>query len=472
MISVEQLALYNHQLSKHLSGIFGESLPQFLTAPAEKPGLRLNPLKAEPGQFLKRLADWKVNFSPLPFSALGYSLDEDLLPLSHTIDYIRGNFFYQGIASQIPVIVLDPQPGQTVLDMAAAPGSKSTQIAALMQGRGKLVLNEFARSRLQPLNTNWQRSGASNALHYHMDGQALGIRFPNYFDKVLLDAPCTALGTLAGSSEILNWWSDERLRKLVNVQQALLVSAVKACRPGGEIVYSTCSLSPEENEFQIQWLTEHYPVEILPVHHPALQNYRNRNLPAGVSPSLEQTLKVLPQVHGLEGFFVARLRKKEPMFQRLDGLDAEQTELNEADHPDLAGPLHELSENWGICRNEWDRWRYLRRRRKLWAFDKSWTQFPQAQFTNGGILLAEQGRYMRWRLSTPSFQLSDLAAAGPVLEPDEEMLTRLFAEHAIQTSLSEGYYGLIYKYQKISIVYADEQGKLRINLPHSFRLVL
>ncbi len=471
MISASNLAAHNPQLSEHLVRIFGKDLPQFLAATAEKPAIRINPLKTNIAEYLNRLKLRQVKVEPLPFTHYGFSLAADDLPLSHTIDYMRGDFFYQGAASQIPALVLNPQPGQTVLDMAASPGSKSTQIAALMQGRGQLILNEFARSRLQPLNTNWQRCGASNALHYHMDGQALGIRFPNFFDKVLLDAPCTAIGTLAGSSEILNWWSFDRLKKLVNVQQALLVSALKACRPGGEIVYSTCSLSPEENESQIQWLMERYPIEILPVEQPALQIYRNRTLPAGMDKSLSNSLKILPQDHGLEGFFIVRLRKKEAMFQRLDGLNADRTELYDASHPEIAGPLRELSENWGIGTDLWDNWRYLRRRRKLWAFEAGWTNFPTARFTNGGILLAEQGRYMRWRLATPAFQLPALHVSRPSLEFDIQTLSRLFAEHSLQTALPEGYYGLIHKDQKIGIVYVDEQGLLRINLPHSFRLV-
>jgi len=304
----------NIELKEYLQKFLGEELLPFLHSRPEPPAIRINRLKTTRDKFLHHLGKLGQTYRVIPFNPDGLIIDHDDLPLSHSLAFFTGQFNYQGIASQLPVILLDVRPGEKVLDMAASPGSKSTQIAGHLQQTGLLILNDPSMERLQALNANMQKSGAVNHYTLKMRGERFGTLYPEYFDKILIDAPCTALGNLSENHEVHHWWSLEKLRKLNNIQDHMLIAAYKSLRAGGEMVYSTCSVAPEENELVVQRLLDKYPVSVLPPPEQIARQfdqgysrYRDQRL----HPDLCHAVRVLPHKHQMEGFFAVRLRKED-----------------------------------------------------------------------------------------------------------------------------------------------------------------
>lgn len=190
-----------------------------------------------------------------------------------------------------------------VMDVAAAPGSKTTQIAARMKNQGAILANEYAASRVKVLAANISRCGISNVALTHFDGRVFGAALPEAFDAILLDAPCSGEGVVRKDPDALRNWSIASNEAIAATQRELIDSAFHALRPGGTLVYSTCTLNREENEQVCQWLLARYPdaVCVEPL----------GELFSGAQQALTDDgfLHVFPQIFDCEGFFVARLRK-------------------------------------------------------------------------------------------------------------------------------------------------------------------
>lgn len=205
----------------------------------------------------------------------------------------------------LPVSALfaDGNQPQRVMDVAAAPGSKTTQIAARMDNTGAILANEFSASRVKVLHANISRCGIRNVALTHFDGRVFGAALPETFDAILLDAPCSGEGVVRKDPDALKNWSVASNLEIADTQRELIDSAFHALRPGGTLVYSTCTLNQDENEAICHWLKARYPdaVEFLPL----------GELFADATQALtpDGFLHVFPQIFDCEGFFVARLRK-------------------------------------------------------------------------------------------------------------------------------------------------------------------
>ena len=221
--------------------------------------------------------------------------------------YGEGRIYLQGLSSMIPALVLDPRPGEEILDVAAAPGSKTTQICALMENRGFVLANEPDRIRAERLLYNIRLQGCAIAEVRVGWGEKMGEEMPERFHRVLLDAPCSGEGRfLASDAQTYRGWSARRITECLRVQRRLFTSAARALRPGGALVYSTCTLNREENEGIVDWALKTLPlaVEAVPFTIPgALPGMTD-----GVHPSLSKAVRLLPG-REMEGFFVCRLRK-------------------------------------------------------------------------------------------------------------------------------------------------------------------
>jgi NOL1/NOP2/sun family putative RNA methylase len=393
--------------------------------------------------------------------------------LSHTLAYFLGHFQYQGASSHIPVLLLDPKPGERILDMAAAPGSKSTQITALMQNRGELVLNDWSHQRLQALNANLQRSGAINYYVLNLRGESLGNLLPEYFDKILLDAPCSALGTLAGSGEIHNWWREERLNKLVKTQFHLLVAALKALKPGGECVYSTCSIAPEENEVLIEKLCNSYPVEIIepPVFlanqfSKGRQHYEDHTF----SRDQKKAIRIWPQVHGYEGFYAVKLRKMDSLGEKKKRENVV-CPTHTMDDTEVRDIISQISEEWGVAVTHFESYRYKLTKNRIWMTGADVFQYLNHNFVWAGLLLAER-KLHGWKIASNSSQVLNRLISKKIITPDDEQLKQLFANGVVYfEGLKPGYYVFQYKKNIIGTVYTDGR-QIKTRLPHSFDLKL
>lgn len=272
--------------------------------------LRVNTLVSDVHTVTAHLAQAGFGVETVPWYAEALTVQSATArELTALPDYERGAFFIQNHASLLPVLTLDPQPGETVLDLCAAPGGKATHIAALMGNIGTLVANDLSRQRVYKLANVLKQYGVTCAKTSRMAGHSLWQRYPNHFDRALVDAPCSMRGT-AGPSP-------SNVKSLAKQQRYLLKSALSATKPGGVIVYSTCTTTVEENEAVIAWLLAQHPGEVaiepfdissVPFAPALTHDAKGRPFPAKTA----HTRRVL-QSEALEGFFVAKLRKVEEL---------------------------------------------------------------------------------------------------------------------------------------------------------------
>lgn len=284
---------------------YGELEDSFMVVDGVKPALRVNTLKISASELVKRLEAKGVKLEKVSFLDNGFFYTSDF-SMGSTPEYLQGYYYLQEPASQLPVLVLDPKPGELVLDMAASPGGKTTQISSYMSGEGVIVALDNNSQRLKSLNNNLERLAVPNVLVYNLDARYadnLGLEF----DKVLLDAPCS--GNFCVERDFFNKRSVSDFKFKAEEQKKLLRAALKCLKKDGFLVYSTCSLEPEEDEFVVNWLVENFDVEVeetgLSVGLPGSVNVFGNEL----SSSVGKTKKLWPHLTGTQGFFIARIRK-------------------------------------------------------------------------------------------------------------------------------------------------------------------
>ncbi|HFZ8993137.1 TPA: 16S rRNA (cytosine(1407)-C(5))-methyltransferase RsmF [Citrobacter freundii] len=381
-----------------------EALPSTLAfddflAACQRPlrrSIRVNTLKISVADFLDLTAAYNWSLSPVPWCAEGFWIERDdelSLPLGSTAEHLSGLFYIQEASSMLPVAALfaDDNMPERVMDVAAAPGSKTTQIAARMNNQGAILANEFSASRVKVLHANISRCGIANVALTHFDGRVFGAALPETFDAILLDAPCSGEGVVRKDADALKNWSEESNLQIAATQRELLASAFHALRPGGTLVYSTCTLNREENESVVLWLKETWPeaVEFLPL----------GDLFVGAERALtsEGFLHVFPQIYDCEGFFVARLRKT----QSVPALPAPKYKVGNFPFSPVKGreaaQIAQAANEAGLV---WDE------NLRLWQRDKEVWLFPtgiealigKVRFSRLGIRLAEKhNKGLRWQ---------------------------------------------------------------------------
>jgi NOL1/NOP2/sun family putative RNA methylase len=272
---------------------------------------RINTLRVDDEKALKLLEEEGFKVLPLEGLPHAYWVLEEPFPLGCSFSHYLGNIYLQDPSSMVPPLVLDPKEGELVLDVASAPGSKTTQMASLMGNKGLILANEPSVKRSKSLSYNLMKLGVINTVVTLLDGNRLGRLYFETFDKVLLDPPCSALGTLKTSLEPLKWWKMKRSEKLSHLQWNLLVSAIKALKPGGILVYSTCTIVPLENEALISKAVKEYGLQIEGIKwdafkvRPGLKEFRTEKFVEGI----ERTIRIYQHEVPGEGFFIAKLRK-------------------------------------------------------------------------------------------------------------------------------------------------------------------
>ena len=231
----------------------GEEYPAFL-ASLERPravALRFNPLKGETPSL-------PFVGQPVPWEPMGFYYDPDTRPGLHPY-HEAGVYYLQEASAMAPVQLLDPQPGERVCDLCAAPGGKSTQIAGRLMGKGFLLCNEFNPKRAKILSRNIERLGIANAMVTNEHPQRLAERFSGFFDRVLIDAPCSGEGMFRKEEAAVTDWSEETVAMCARRQAEILHSGAALVRPGGRLVYSTCTFAPAENEEAVALFLQTHP---------------------------------------------------------------------------------------------------------------------------------------------------------------------------------------------------------------------
>jgi len=358
--------------------------------------IRVNTLKISVAAFLDLVAPYGWQLTPVPWCDEGFWIereDEEVLPLGSTAEHLSGLFYIQEASSMLPVSALfaDGNTPQRVMDVAAAPGSKTTQIAARMDNAGAILANEFSASRVKVLHANISRCGISNVALTHFDGRVFGAALPETFDAILLDAPCSGEGVVRKDPDALKNWSVASNLEIAATQQELIDSAFHALRPGGTLVYSTCTLNQEENEAICHWLKARYPdaVEFLPL----------GELFVGATQALtpDGFLHVFPQIFDCEGFFVARLRKT----ASVDPLPAPGYKMGKFPFSPVKGrESAQITQAAAASGLQWnDTLRLWQRDKELWLFPEQIEELTgKVRFSRIGIKLAEtHNKGYRWQ---------------------------------------------------------------------------
>ncbi len=273
--------------------------------------IRVNTIKISVPELKKRLEGaWEL--TPVPWCKEGFwikNTKDGRRDIGNLIEHTLGYIYVQEAASMIPPVVLDVKPGDVVLDMCAAPGSKAGQIAQMLEGKGILFANDFKGDRIAALGINLQRIGATNVVFTHMRGRGFQEQI---FEKVLVDAPCSGTGTIRKSYAILRMWNPGMVKRLSYAQRKLILTGFDVLKPGGTLVYSTCTMEPEENEGVVDYLLkERKDARVskikLPIKRsPCVLEFEGTTFDS----SIAETLRIWPQDNDTEGFFVAKISKR------------------------------------------------------------------------------------------------------------------------------------------------------------------
>jgi len=269
-------------------------------------GVRVNTLKIDKERF-KGLFD--CPFLAVPWCKDGFYYNAEAHRLSKSPYYAAGLYYIQEPSAMSAAAMLDAKPGERVLDLCASPGGKTTQLAVSMQNEGVLVSNDATSARMTALVKNIELMGVTNVLVTNETAERLAVRFPGWFDKILVDAPCSGEGMFRKDRDAVLSWDAKKPERLSEIQYTILEDAAKMVRNGGRLMYSTCTFSPEENEGQIKaFLDRHHDFALVCIRHEAMGVSQARADWAG-DERLAAAARIWPHKQNGEGHFAAMLTR-------------------------------------------------------------------------------------------------------------------------------------------------------------------
>lgn len=264
----------------------------------------INPLNTTTEAMITEL---QSDFAPqcLPWNLQAFTISNELKrPLTETAAYQQGKIYILNASSLLPPLILDPQPGEEILDLTAAPGGKTIQLAAQMQNQGRIAAVEAVKDRFFRLKANLKKYGTTIVQPYLKDGRKVGHACRERFDRVLLDAPCSSEARFKTyDAKTFAFWSEKKIKEMQRKQIALLISGLTALKRGGTLIYCTCSFAIEENEMVIERALEKFPDIRIKNFHLPINNIQN-----GLSKNTINTKRILPNKQ-FEGFFICKIKK-------------------------------------------------------------------------------------------------------------------------------------------------------------------
>ncbi len=285
--------------------------------------LRLNPLKGE-AEAVRALLPYLGE--RIPWQALGFYYGGDARPGKHPL-HEAGLYYIQEASAMLPASLCPPRPGERVLDLCAAPGGKATQLAGALMGEGLLIANEIHPARAAILSQNLERMGVRNAVVTNASPDELALRFKGFFDKIVVDAPCSGEGMFRREADAVTMWSPANISLCARRQADILDAAAEMLAAGGRMVYSTCTFAPAEDEGAVMsFLMRHPDFEVVPSDEPLVVAARDAGLldsghaawveeyeqyPAEIRKAAENAYRVLPHHAAGEGHFAVILRRRE-----------------------------------------------------------------------------------------------------------------------------------------------------------------
>lgn len=396
--------------------------------------IRVSTQRIEPDELLGRLTAQGFGFEPLPGVDACFRVTERPRLISDTIEHWQGLYYIQQASTVIAAPLLAPAPGERVLDLCSAPGGKTTHLSDLMRGEGTVVACEVNENRIRALLGNIYRTGQSNIAVVAGDGRTLptGAKF----DRVLVDAPCSAEGILRKRGGKLPRRGVKFLKKLVRRQENLLRRAIEMTRPGGTILYVTCTFGPEENEAVVSRVLEDAPVEVVPIqldvpHAPGVTEFEGETYDS----RLEGACRIYPHHLDSGGLFLCLLRKLDEGVGTASDSDVDSSELGEPSHRDdgwlavpaafpggeldepaaralIEGCLERTEAEYGVPAATLDSLRWMVRGDSIWAH--SCREWPMGSWKVGG----------HWRTVSVGFR-GFSPDAERVLRPTNDLLRHL-----------------------------------------------
>lgn len=324
-------------------------------------------------------------------------------PVSDTVEHWAGHFYIQQTVTGWAAPLLDPQPGERVLDLCSAPGGKTTHLAAWMRGQGVVVASEVSEARIRALLANVYRMAHPNVMVVATDARD----FPEgaTFDRVMVDVPCSAEGTLRKKAGVIPRKSKGARRKLVRIQEALLRRAIDLTRPGGTLLYCTCTIDPAENEGVLSEVLKDAPVEVDPIempvpHEPGVESWEEETY----DPRMKHAVRMYPHLHDSGGLFLCRLRKAGDAptvgWSPVPEVFPEDERYPDQELPTPTEAIAEVGNHWGLAPELMDRLGFMRRGTNIWVH--ALDAWPLDSWKAGG----------GWRSIANGFRAFDLSGKG------------------------------------------------------------
>jgi 16S rRNA (cytosine1407-C5)-methyltransferase len=389
----------------------------------------------EQNNIVQRLVRYDIELSRIEKVPNAYSLIKGTDKIGKTLEHALGKYYIQSLSSMIPAFVLNPNSDDTAIDMCAAPGSKSTQLSEMMENSGTLYVNEPSIGRTKALAHNLDKLNVLNAGMLTSKGELISKYFDNYFDKVLIDAPCTGLGIVQKKQEVSNWWSENHATALSETQFKLLVSGIKSAKVGAEIVYSTCTLTFEENELVVDRILNKYPVELMDIELPVISHlgftkYRDIEL----NPELAKTRRIIPWEINSEGFFIAKFKKVDET-EPAKKMDVRQAELEFLDWNDKSVKeyVENISDWYGIDLDVLKEYNFLFKKNEMQFIKSEWHSENLSIFARAGLKLGKLDKHGNIVLHTLAAQALQKHITKNIVDLNKEQLKNYLSGGTIRS---------------------------------------
>lgn len=435
----------NEIFLSNMQKLLGDEYPAYVNSLNEQPerGFRINTLKTTADDLFHVLP---IDHRKSPFATNGYYTDAKA-GIGYTPEYLAGAFYMQEPSASSAVTVLDPKPGMKVLDLCAAPGSKTTQILEKLGNRGLLISNEIDRRRAKILMENVERNGAANAIVLNDNTRMISETFPEYFDAVLCDAPCSGEGMMRKEKEASVQWSPELVNHCASLQKEILENAYHCLKKGGTLVYSTCTLNMKENEEQVLTFLKNHPD--IHMEDPHVNFGRHGLLREN---NIDLSVRIFP-MDGGEGHFVAKMRKE----GSADGYEmplAKGEQVTKQLQKMLQDDL-EISYPYYYLKNG-----------KLYGGTHPFIQTGQCHLIRNQIYLGEVKKG-RFEYAYPAF-LSSYAKFRNQYDMNEDELKQYLHGEQINASVRKGWYAMCYHGYAIGGAKSDGKA-LKNHYPKAYR---
>jgi 16S rRNA (cytosine1407-C5)-methyltransferase len=389
---------------------------------------------------ITELQKYGIELQPIKSVPNAYYVIEGEDIVGKTLEHSIGKYYIQSLSSMIPPIVLNPNKNDIVMDLCAAPGSKSTQLAKLMNNEGTLYSNEPNLNRVKALVHNLDKMNAVNMGVLKQRGEILSKYFEEYFDKILVDAPCSALGVVQKKNEVTKWWETERVDRISELQLKLLISAIKMAKIGAEIVYSTCTLTVEENEFVVNKVLEKYPVELVEfeIDVPYKPGFTEVN-GFKFHPSLAKTKRILPWEIKSEGFFISKLikiDKTEPTIKAK--LTKSKKKILKSNSTSIRKYINDIQNHFNIPNDVFNKYQYILLGNNINFVSNNWNEYNPDFFERIGTKFGLIDKNNFGRLHSHAAQIIGKYAEKNIFElKNEDELRQYFLGGIIKRTVVE-----------------------------------